>query len=349
MSIKKIRERITENFAVKIICLIIAVFIFFFHELSSMETKTLAVPLHVHSLGNTVVLSGLEETPFIRISVRGKKDDIASISENDLNAFVDISTAEGKGSYKFPVLVKKDSRISAIEALEIRIRPESVNLELDENFTKSVEIEPAVTGLPAYGYEKAAFFVNPKKVKISGPKTLVEKISTLSANAVDISGASADVVRQVSLINPSDKIRIENPVVEVEAKIRAKGLTRTFTQIQVNFTGLPENITLENDYAAVDLSVEGDILTLEKLSSSAIVLTASCASIERSGTYSVMITPVLPRGVKLLSISADELFIDVLERESEVESDEEEETSAEETEAETDVSEDSPEAAEQGT
>ncbi|MBO4404638.1 MAG: YbbR-like domain-containing protein [Treponema sp.] len=349
MNIKKIRERITENFAVKIICLIIAVFIFFFHELSSLETKTLAVPLDVRSLGDTVVLSGLEETPFIKVRIRGKKDDIASISENDLEAFVDITTAEGKGSFKFPVFISKDSRISAIEALEIKISPETVNLELDEVFSKLVDIEPSVIGVPSYGYEKAAFSSNPKRVKISGPRTLVEKISALSAQDVDITGASSDVVRQVRLKNPSSKIMIENPIVEIEAKVRAQGLTRTFSQIQVDFTGLPEYLTLENDYAAVDLSVEGEILTLEKLSPSAIVLTASCASIERAGTYSVMVTPVLPRGIKLLSISADELFVDVREKEISDDSEETDEDEATEESVPKTGNDGSPSLVEQGT
>ena len=69
MSIKKFREKVTENFGVKIICIVIAVFIFFFHELFSLETKTLAVQLDLISQGKMAVLSGLDENPFVRISI----------------------------------------------------------------------------------------------------------------------------------------------------------------------------------------------------------------------------------------------------------------------------------------
>ncbi|MBP5251035.1 MAG: YbbR-like domain-containing protein [Treponema sp.] len=311
MSIKKFREKVTENFGVKIICIVIAVFIFFFHELFSLETKTLAVQLDLISQGKMAVLSGLDENPFVRISIRGKKDEIASISENDIDAFVDISTASAEGTFEFPVLIKKDARLAKIETLEIRIHPEKLKLTLDTVEEKFVDIVPNVTGTPAYGYESVGFSVSPSRAKIKGAASFISAIDSVRPELIDITGAEKDVVKSIRLVNPNRKLQLEPLTAEVTAKIRPKGLTRAFNQVVVNFTNVKHGFEIENDYAAVDVIVEGDTLTLEKLSKTAIILNADCLSADSEGTFVVAIEAVLPNGVKLVSMSSDEIHVNV--------------------------------------
>lgn len=346
MNIKKIREKIAENLVIKVVCVVIAVFIFFFHELSSLEKKTVAVPLDIVSLGKTQVYSGIEDNPYVRITLRGRKDDIATISENDLHAYIDTSAVFQSGMYQFPVFVRKDVRIARFETLEITVEPEIVEVYLDEVASKQVEVKPAVSGIPAHGYESVGSDISPRHVVATGPSKLIDQIDSLDVEVLDITDATRDVVKQMKVVVGNRKISLDNPVVEVTARIRPKGLSKTFNQVQVEFTNLREDLVLENSYAAVDVIVEGEALVLERLTSASIYLSADCSSFENPGNYQVPVSASFPKGVRLLSISSDSLHVDVKVKTEETETGEAEENEgddpAEEAEADLSAAEEAP-------
>ena len=136
------------------------------------------------------------------------------------------------------------------------------------------------------------------------------------------------LLKWVALVNGNPKIRIASPYVEVTSRIRPIGLTKTFNQVQVAFKNLNDEFDLEDSYAAVDITVEGETLVLEKLSSASVFLSADCAPIENEGTYELSVSASLPKGVRLLSISADSITLNVVKKKSASDEEVSSETSA---------------------
>ena len=76
MKIRQIINNITENWSVKAACFVLAIFIYIFFQLSIQETKTFVVNLDIVSKNGMAVTNNYQKK--IKISIRGKKEDIAT-------------------------------------------------------------------------------------------------------------------------------------------------------------------------------------------------------------------------------------------------------------------------------
>ena len=96
MNIKQILLRLTENWPVKIICLVFAVFLSEFYRGTLLDKRYLIVPLTVENDGT---LAPAEQYPAkIKVTVWGDATGIGSIGENDIIAFINISDFKTEGT-----------------------------------------------------------------------------------------------------------------------------------------------------------------------------------------------------------------------------------------------------------
>ena len=111
MSIKQFLDKILKNWPVKVTCFVMAVLIYFFHQISTIDKKTFVVPLEVKSEGAMVLSGGYERHRNVKIIVRARAEQLASVSEKDLRAYVDLSSQSSAGQHNFPVLLDLEERI----------------------------------------------------------------------------------------------------------------------------------------------------------------------------------------------------------------------------------------------
>lgn len=97
MSIKQFLDKILKNWPVKVTCFVMAVLIYFFHQISTIDKKTFVVPLEVKSEGAMVLSGGYERHRNVKIIVRARAEQLASVSEKDLRAYVDLSSQSSAG------------------------------------------------------------------------------------------------------------------------------------------------------------------------------------------------------------------------------------------------------------
>ena len=79
MKTPQLIERLKHNWTIKVMCFVVAFFIYLFYNISTLDTKTLSIPLEIKQEGE-VLLTSLP-THFVRVTVRGKPEDIVQISE----------------------------------------------------------------------------------------------------------------------------------------------------------------------------------------------------------------------------------------------------------------------------
>lgn len=92
------------------------------------------------------------------------------------------------------------------EVLGVRVVPDAAHvvIKLTESpATRTVYISPRITGHPQYPYRVVDVAASPETVVIKGPSEIINKISTLDTEIVDISGAVQNVVKKVNLSVPS--------------------------------------------------------------------------------------------------------------------------------------------------
>ncbi|MGN0730075.1 CdaR family protein [Treponema sp.] len=319
MSINQLLAKITKNWPVKAICFVLAVMICFFHQLSLLDRKTFSVPLEVRANGNMVPVSGLEQVKYIRVKVRTRRDQIASIVEKDLRAFVDVSAQIKEGVYDFPVYIELDDKIVQLdlEPLEIYNQPDIVRLQIQKKVTKPVPLYSSVLGKAAHGYKALSAELEPSFITLCGPESMLEQIDKIPVGAVSIEGADSSVSKIVSPLNTNAYISFlgEKNSVRVSVPVVVEGSVREFTGVPVFLDNLSSQLAVSGEAVTIDFSVEGKLLDVEKLSQSDFRVSADCAFITEPGIYEVPVHIELPGSISVSSQSLTVYVLNIVHRE----------------------------------
>ncbi|MBT3274859.1 MAG: hypothetical protein HN368_17020, partial [Spirochaetales bacterium] len=89
MKAKTFFERLFANWIVKILSISVAVVLFLFQRLSSMEERFFSVPLQ-YSVDSNYIATDVS-VGNVRVILRGSGDEIFLVLEDDIEAFADIS------------------------------------------------------------------------------------------------------------------------------------------------------------------------------------------------------------------------------------------------------------------
>ena len=304
MNTKQFLDKLTDNWPAKIICFVLAILIYFFHQMSVLGKKTFTVPLTIESSG-LVSSSSQDGYRYIKVTVRGKKDQLATVSESDFKAYLDITHQTEEGHFEFPVQVEPAERVLLMEPLEIKASPERIALDIEKTVFKFVTVKPSFSGEVAYGYEQVGATVEPGSIRVSGPRSLVESLDAVYTDAVDVKDLSGDEARTVRLISPSRLLTLNtSATVTVDVKVRPVGMTKTIENIEISFENISDFLEITSSSSSVlDVVLEGDLLVLENVSAELISVYADCSGIIEEGDYDIPVVVVVPSKTKLASQS----------------------------------------------
>ena len=104
MNIKALFEKFTKDWPAKVICLCLAIFIYSFHQIITLDSKTLMIPMQIISDGN---LTTKDVCPnFVKVVFRTDSSHIASVNSKDIKAFINLTAYTQEGFYDVPVQVE---------------------------------------------------------------------------------------------------------------------------------------------------------------------------------------------------------------------------------------------------
>lgn len=317
MNINPFIEKTTKNWQKKIVCFVLAAMIYFFHQVSLLDMKTFSIPLQVKSDGNTALLSGTEKYRYVKVKVRTRRDQIASLTENDFSAYVDISSWQKDGTFSFPVYVVLDERINSLnlEPLEIYNQPDNIQLSVEKKVTKSVAVKADVEGTVQHGFKALSPSVEPAFVEVSGPASMVEKITELKTTVVDISQASEKVSGKAQILNVNSYVSVlGGGKISVEVPVVAAGMVKEFRGFDVTAKNLAENLEISGGLDKIDLTLSGNVLDIEKLSAKDVSVTVDCAEISGAGEFVLSVQIEIPRIFELSYQSFSSLTVKIQEK-----------------------------------
>ncbi len=308
MNIQPLFEKITDKWVVKVICFVIALLLFFLRQTANIERKAFIVPLSVKQEGGVVSVGITDETGnainSVKLIVRAEADDISKIEAKkaDIKAYLDISRFSKEGSEKVSVYLDLPDEIKLIEPLEITSEPESVYVSLEKLSYRYVPIEASISGEVDRGYIQNDISIVPNSVFISGPKSAVSEVQSVITEDIDVVNHFDTFSVKTKLVNLNKAIKIEEPnAISVRVGITAVQDLKLFTNISVQFIGLhPEVKIAEKSLSqTVSANLSGNLLFLEKLSSSRIIARADCSKVLSAGEYDVPVSIFVPSGAVL--------------------------------------------------
>lgn len=201
---KKTMKHLTNNPSLKILSIVIAVFLWIIvvnlDDPSITNTYVVQVSVENESMMEETgkAYSVVGQSNFVTIYVNGKRSVMDKMTSSDFTATADFSqiidNLEETGEKRVPIDV-----VAERHADEITITKKTNNMRIyvENSSTEQFYISSTTTGTPMEGYAIGKVSSSPNLIKISGPESVVSKISKVVAT-VNVAGLSQDVTDSVT-------------------------------------------------------------------------------------------------------------------------------------------------------
>ena len=293
MKAKQVFDKLTENWHIKAICFVIAIFLYVIYQNQSVGTRVFSVPLAVESKNGFVSVEPHPRT--VAVSARGRAEELAQVRESDLKAYLDLNYVAKDGSYDFPVLITLSESASVLNPLEIKVTPERVKLRVEEEITSFVDIQPMVSGTPGYGYGIKNITVSPEQIAITGPRTMIENYTSLQTLNVTASGAKRSFTAKTKVEQKGLFVKHDDIEVSVTVEIEEVEGSKQFTRLPVKILNLSSELEIRAMTSDVTVTLTGSLASLESYKPADSFVTADVSNIDSPGTFYINLSYAVPK------------------------------------------------------
>lgn len=313
MKARQLIDKILNNWPAKIICLMLAIFLYIFHQVSMIDKKVFVLPLTVVENGNVMQLGDCPTG--VSVIVRAQSDVINSIVNTDLSASINLDSITTSGKHTVPVTVTVADKLMEYDPLEIRVKPERITLTVDRKVAKYVPINPSVSGEVKEGYMIANIEMNPSSVCIVGPESLVESTKAVQTDSLIVSNAEKNFTDEVNYLELNKYLYVEDKgPYKATVIVEPMPMQKEYPGIHIVLKGLLDTLEVENEIPDIDFVLGGTVPILSKYILSANLVQLDMTEITEPGIYDVPVKFMLPANITLDSQSFESVSVTVIER-----------------------------------
>lgn len=286
-------DKLLNNWPVKVVCLIVAIFLYIFHQASLVDKKTLVVPLSI--VENGIVMHVGTVPQAVSVVVRTSASEINSIHNSDISASVNLDTITEKGRYKLPVQLSITNRLYEFDPLEIKLKDETIEIDVDRKSVKYVTLSPSVIGEVAHGFKVSDILMNPSTVEVSGPKTVLDAIDQIATTKINISNAETTFTSESYCIETSSLISVDNKgPYRATVVVSPIDHEATFVGIKPQIVHLADNLVVNEKLPELTVRMAGSMKNLESYIPSESFAQIDLTNISEAGEYEVSVKYNIP-------------------------------------------------------
>ena len=310
MKIRKIFDRLAENWLAKVISFALAIVLVQLYKGSLLEKKYFYAPLVIENSGDLVPAVNIPR--LVKVSVWGDSTVIAPIMEEHITAYMDLSAISSPGEYRIPIQAKLKGLASNISDFEVEVEPSDITLTLEESLSKRVNVRLNLGGVPAENYEVYERDVDPATVEIKGPHSVVSQIEEMLTNSVQIDNRKTGFSGYVEVFasNPLVSV-IGTSRIAYSIKIREIVSLQTYEEIALYFENLNEKFEVVTDSVLGNITIKGTKSNIASWTLPENVLRVNCSNITKPGVYSLPVQAVIPGKLSLIDANPKNIQFEV--------------------------------------
>ena len=236
----------------------------------------------------------------ISVTITGKRSVIESIGRENIVATADLSSLSIMNTVEIQLSTNKN--FNQLDSIKSDIK--SVELNIEDLKTINLPTVVNIEGVPADGYILGDVTTNQNTIRVSGPESLVSKISQ-AVCTVSVDGRLTDIVTTADIVLLDENgIKVEGNNLTTNIKslsVTANILMVKAVDIMYNYSGVPENGYVVNGDITGDRNavyIAGKASAIESLSF--ISVPASAINVDdKSESYTTVVdlSKYLPDGV----------------------------------------------------
>ncbi len=288
--LNKFLAGLTSHLQVKLVLLLLAgVCWFFVHTSKEMEIE-FSLPLDVQldlPSGRT-----LAENPpsHVQALLKGRGRNLLVFALFGTGRCV---VEGGRGGDSVPLTSKHLELEGAVDLSAIAVFPALLRLDVDRLETRRLPVRLAGSLEPAEGFVLTSDPVlEPELVKLTGPRSVLDTLSFIETEPVDLKGRKRDVAEELDLVAPAPSVLLDVTQVRLSATLQRRA-ERRFTGIPLRVEDLPAPLSVRP--RSLDLTIVGGEEALASLEKERIVALLEGARL-RPGQTQMPCRIILPPG-----------------------------------------------------
>lgn len=203
------KRKITDNLSLKIMSVAIAIVVWLivvnidnpvgtnYYTITDVELINKEYVESSDTIGKMCMPE--ENQDSVRVAITASKKIRDRIRLSDITAVADLQQAVSLDTDPVMVPITVTCSASGVLPSDIKVTPQNLTVNLDEKETQEfvVNVSKGDTK-PGKDYEVGSLTASPEKIRITGPKTLVNKIDKVNA-AIALDGNTEDYTQEVNL------------------------------------------------------------------------------------------------------------------------------------------------------
>jgi len=243
-----------------------------------------------------------------QITIYGAQSLVDSVVQGvvHINLDKDVSTIEQSLMIKLV-----DAEGNVIESKYLNMKQSSALVTIPIYPLKTVDVKANIIGEPAEGFAIEKITVVPSKVAVNGYSSIIERLSYLTTEAINIQGANSSIEKKVNFIleDGLNLVPGEPASVNVIINISETTINTTVTVEQVELQNIPEGYEVETVNLPITIQLKGpytkiNTITSQDLSPSVdLSIIDTQAGVIEPGQYELPLNIKVPEQTEVVSIS----------------------------------------------
>ena len=193
------------------------------------------------------------ELPEINLTLSGNRTDLNKLDENNINILVDAASIEAAGTYQLNYTVSYPGSVSNNAITRVGQSTNLITVTVEKIASKNVPVKVEIAGAVRPGYIAEDPVLTPNAVKVTGPESVISKISYAQLPNIDLSDRTTTVggLYEYTLCdaqgNPVEPEMVTTNIDKVSINLWIQKLGK--------ITVTPENITLLHVPQGMDAAI----------------------------------------------------------------------------------------------
>lgn len=298
---------LTRHWLLKLLSLVIGTSLWYFVAGEDQVDMIVTIPLELRNLPADLVIANQYKKD-IEVAIHGPRRLIQDMRQQNISRPVDLSKAE-PGSM---VLQNDSNSIPFPRGIAVqRVQPANITLLVDRLVRKDFVITPVTRGKPTAGLVVENLTLNPSRITVTGPQTVLERENSLKTSVIDLEEVERSGSVQVHLnLNEALLKLIGETVIEANIVLKESVVKKTVRNIPVNVKDGGPALKTTPPVVTVEAEIPEQIVHATPELSTLFRATVTASADPNNSEIPVMVSPVALPGhppIAILTVTPDKV------------------------------------------